>query len=131
MVVFCSIWVWMMDIYELQEWFVDLVIIGLKICICGKLCVGLGCVYGLVVGCLLLCCEGGFMDVVQVVMMKVQGEGCYKYLVLVLFYLGWCVFYIDCVVIIFVVIQIVSEFVFKFFDFGILLLSFFFGYFFL
>ncbi|MBV8624971.1 MAG: MFS transporter [Herbaspirillum sp.] len=54
--------------------------------------------------------------------------GKYKYLVLVLLYLGWCVSYIDRAAITFAATQIASEFQLKPSDLGILLSSFFLGY---
>jgi sugar phosphate permease len=55
-------------------------------------------------------------------------DGKYKYLVLVLLYLGWCVSYIDRAAITFAATQIASEFQLKPSDLGILLSSFFLGY---
>ncbi|ADJ65842.1 MFS transporter [Herbaspirillum seropedicae] len=55
-------------------------------------------------------------------------KGKYKYLVLVLLYLGWCVSYIDRAAITFAATQIASEFHLKPSDLGILLSSFFLGY---
>lgn len=52
----------------------------------------------------------------------------YKYLVLALLYLGWCVSYIDRAAITFAATQIASEFQLKPSDLGILLSSFFLGY---
>ena len=54
-------------------------------------------------------------------------DGKYKYLVLVLLYLGWCVSYIDRAAITFAATQIASEFQLKPSDLGILLSSFFLG----
>ncbi|MCA1323791.1 MFS transporter [Herbaspirillum sp. alder98] len=54
--------------------------------------------------------------------------GKYKYLVLVLLYLGWCISYIDRAAITFAALQIASEFALKPSDLGILLSSFFLGY---
>ncbi|WP_420105660.1 MFS transporter [Herbaspirillum huttiense] len=68
------------------------------------------------------------MDAAQAAMTKAQGEGRYKYLVLVLLYLGWCVSYIDRAAITFAATQIASEFALKPSDLGILLSSFFLGY---
>lgn len=59
---------------------------------------------------------------------KSKGEGKYKYMVLVLLYLGWCVSYIDRAAITFAATQIASEFHLKPSDLGILLSSFFLGY---
>lgn len=55
-------------------------------------------------------------------------KGKYKYLVLVLLYLGWCVSYIDRAAITFAATQIANEFHLKPSDLGILLSSFFLGY---
>jgi len=55
-------------------------------------------------------------------------KGKYKYLVLALLYLGWCVSYIDRAAITFAATQIASEFHLKPSDLGILLSSFFLGY---
>lgn len=55
-------------------------------------------------------------------------KGKYKYLVLGLLYLGWCVSYIDRAAITFAATQIASEFHLKPSDLGILLSSFFLGY---
>ncbi|MBG7619660.1 MFS transporter [Herbaspirillum sp. AP02] len=55
-------------------------------------------------------------------------KGKYKYLVLVLLYLGWCVSYIDRAAITFAATQIASEFQLKPSELGILLSSFFLGY---
>ncbi|WP_432240947.1 MFS transporter [Herbaspirillum robiniae] len=52
----------------------------------------------------------------------------YKYMVLVLLYLGWCVSYIDRAAITFAATHIASEFQLKPSDLGILLSSFFLGY---
>lgn len=62
------------------------------------------------------------------VITKSKGEGKYKYMVLVLLYLGWCVSYIDRAAITFAATQIASEFHLKPSDLGILLSSFFLGY---
>ncbi|UIN22721.1 MFS transporter [Herbaspirillum frisingense] len=55
-------------------------------------------------------------------------KGKYKYLVLVLLYLGWCVSYIDRAAITFAATQIASEFQLKPAELGVLLSSFFLGY---
>lgn len=55
-------------------------------------------------------------------------KGKYKYLVLVLLYLGWCVSYIDRAAITFAATQIASEFQLKPSELGVLLSSFFLGY---
>ncbi|WP_343650862.1 MFS transporter [Herbaspirillum sp.] len=55
-------------------------------------------------------------------------KGKYKYLVLVLLYLGWCVSYIDRAAITFAATQIAGEFQLKPAELGILLSSFFLGY---
>jgi len=55
-------------------------------------------------------------------------KGKYKYLVLVLLYLGWCVSYIDRAAITFAATQIAGEFQLKPAELGVLLSSFFLGY---
>ncbi|EIJ46512.1 transport transmembrane protein [Herbaspirillum sp. GW103] len=68
------------------------------------------------------------MDAARAAMTKAQGEGRYRYLVLVLLYLGWCVSYIDRAAITFAATQIAGEFQLKPSELGILLSSFFLGY---
>jgi sugar phosphate permease len=64
----------------------------------------------------------------EIVMNAASPASKYKYLVLVLLYLGWCISYIDRAAITFAAIQIASEFELKPSDLGILLSSFFLGY---